>query len=112
VAQETPWLNAAAFHAQQAAEKFLKAFLVRHQIEFPKTHDVGELLDLVMQVDAPLAESLAEAVGLSPFGTVTRYPSDLPDLSLEEARRALALATRVRAAIMDSLRSYLGQAPG
>ena len=26
------------FHAQQAAEKYIKAFLVRHQIEFPKTH--------------------------------------------------------------------------
>jgi len=30
----------AAFHAQQAAEKFLKALLVRHQIPFPKTHDI------------------------------------------------------------------------
>jgi HEPN domain-containing protein len=26
------------FHAQQSAEKFIKAFLVSHQIEFPKTH--------------------------------------------------------------------------
>ncbi len=31
----------AAFHAQQAAEKFLKGFLSRHQIPFPKTHDIG-----------------------------------------------------------------------
>lgn len=29
-----------AFHAQQAAEKFLKALLVYHQIPFPKTHDL------------------------------------------------------------------------
>jgi HEPN domain-containing protein len=28
-----------AFHCQQAAEKYLKALLVRHQIEFPKTHE-------------------------------------------------------------------------
>jgi HEPN domain-containing protein len=32
----------AAFHAQQAAEKFLKAFLVRYQIAFPKTHDIPD----------------------------------------------------------------------
>lgn len=31
----------ACFHAQQAAEKFLKAFLAWHQIEFPKTHSLG-----------------------------------------------------------------------
>ena len=31
-----------AFHAQQAVEKYLKALLVRHQVYFPKTHDIGE----------------------------------------------------------------------
>ena len=32
------------FHAQQVAEKFLKEFLVCHQIPFPKTHDIQQLL--------------------------------------------------------------------
>ena len=40
---EGKYLDAIGFHAQQAAEKFLKAFLVEHQIEFPKTHNIGEL---------------------------------------------------------------------
>ena len=35
-----------AFHCQQAAEKYLKGFLVRHQVEFPKTHNVRQLLNL------------------------------------------------------------------
>ena len=39
--------EAIAFHAQQATEKFLKAYLVRHQIEFSKTHDIKRLLELV-----------------------------------------------------------------
>lgn len=108
VAHDAPWLNAVAFHAQQAAEKFLKAFLVRHQMEFPKTHALGELLDLIAKVDPALAGSLGEAVGLSPFGTATRYPGDLPNVTAEEARRALALAAMVRTSIMDSLRPYLG----
>lgn len=34
-----------AFHAQQAAEKYLKAILVWHQVYFPKTHDIGKVLD-------------------------------------------------------------------
>ena len=35
----------AAFHAQQAAEKFIKAYLVRLQVEIPKTHEIGNLLE-------------------------------------------------------------------
>jgi HEPN domain-containing protein len=46
------------FHAQQAAEKFIKAFLVRHQIEFPKTHDIVLLRRLVARVDPGLAKKL------------------------------------------------------
>jgi HEPN domain-containing protein len=30
-----------AFHCQQAVEKYLKAFLVRHQVEFPKIHNLA-----------------------------------------------------------------------
>lgn len=34
------------FHAQQAAEKYLKAYLISRQIKFPKTHDLKALLNL------------------------------------------------------------------
>ncbi|MFQ6098037.1 MAG: HEPN domain-containing protein, partial [Armatimonadota bacterium] len=37
----SPYVEVICFHAQQAAEKYLKAFLVERQIEFPKTHDLG-----------------------------------------------------------------------
>ena len=36
LAEGTGFLAAAGFHWQQAAEKFLKALLVRHQVDFPK----------------------------------------------------------------------------
>ena len=35
-----------AFHAQQAAEKALKALLVHHQVEFPRTHVIALLVNL------------------------------------------------------------------
>jgi hypothetical protein len=47
------------FHAQQAAEKFLKAFLVCYQIEFPKTHNIAQLRQLIEQREPALAERLA-----------------------------------------------------
>ena len=45
-----------AFHCQQAVEKYLKALLVRQQVEFPKTHDIRKLLGLVAEVHPDLAE--------------------------------------------------------
>ncbi|HBE42284.1 MAG TPA: hypothetical protein DDW27_13955 [Bacteroidales bacterium] len=40
------------FHAQQAVEKFLKAFLVFHNIDFPKTHDLDYLFLECKKIDA------------------------------------------------------------
>ena len=54
-----PLREALAFHCQQAAERYLKALLVRHGIEFRKTHNIGELLDFL----APAAGAAAENKG-------------------------------------------------
>jgi HEPN domain-containing protein len=98
---------AAAFHAQQAAEKFLKAFLVRHQAPFPKTHDIQKLLDLAAQFAADLKLELVSATMLTPFGVEFRYPGDqVADLAT--AREAVREAQRVRGVIRQRLQSYLG----
>ena len=105
LSQEKPILSASAFHAQQAAEKYLKAFLVQHQIEFPKTHDLDELLDLVVRVDSALAESLRDAIVLTDYGVDIRYPGDSPGITHEEARNALVLAGKVAEAILLAVSS-------
>lgn len=91
------------FHVQQAAEKYLKAYLVWHQIEFRKTHDIQELLDLVAGIDHELPEIIAESVDLTPYGVEYRYPGDYPDTTLEDAAKALDAARQVR----DEIRSRL-----
>ena len=53
-----PIRESIAFHCQQAVEKYVKAFLVRHQREFPKTHDLDLLLTLVVSVSAELSKIL------------------------------------------------------
>jgi HEPN domain-containing protein len=97
------YLFQTAFHSQQSAEKYLKAFLVWHQIEFPKTHDIGKLIALAAQVVPDLPEILAEAKNLTPFGVDYRYPGDYPEVTPEDAETALALATRVRDEIRERL---------
>lgn len=96
------------FHAQQAAEKFVKAFLVRHQIEFPKSHDMALLRQLVSQIDPWLAEKLAIADSLTPYGVEFCYPGDLPSVSRIEGEKALRAAEQTRELITKSLKSYFG----
>ncbi len=50
-ARKRPNYDAACFHAQQCAEKYLKAVLHQRRIKFPKTHDLVELMDLAVKVD-------------------------------------------------------------
>jgi HEPN domain-containing protein len=106
ISHKTSYLSAVGFHCQQAAEKFLKAWLTFNQIEFPKTHDLGALLDLVAPMDAPLADSLNEISLLNFYGVEIRYPGDMPDIEPEHAQEALELAKKVREAVLQSLPSH------
>jgi HEPN domain-containing protein len=84
-----------AFHAQQCAEKYLKALLAYEGIAFQKTHDLGVLVGLLagkVRIDL----SAEEQRRLTSYATVTRYPGDYEPVTLPEARRAVTLARRVR----------------
>lgn len=89
------------FHAQQCAEKYLKALLVFNGVDFPRTHD----LDLLMRRLPNGLRSLfrmSELTELTPHATVSRYPG-AGAVSLASARHAIASARRVRAAVRATL---------
>jgi HEPN domain-containing protein len=67
------------FHAQQAVEKFLKAFLVYHDIDFPKTHDLDFLLLECKKINYIIFD--INLGSLTDFGVSIRYPDDfyIPD---------------------------------
>ena len=104
---DEPIRESIAFHCQQTAEKYLKAFLVWRHMEFPKTHSIGRLLDLASAVAPELAASLADAVSLTPFGVEIRYPGDLPELLPGEERTAFHLAKRSREAVRAQFDQHL-----
>jgi HEPN domain-containing protein len=111
-----PTYDLVGFHAQQAAEKALKALLVRHGIRFGKTHDLGQLLEQVEPVAPGTAATLAEAEGLTTHAVGARYPGREPPLDREEAAQRLAVANAVLAHVRTLLLPYLeagrpGQSP-
>jgi len=59
--------EAIGFHAQQAVEKCLKAVLSLHQISFRKTHDLGELIDLLADSGQSVPPNADELDFLNPF---------------------------------------------
>jgi HEPN domain-containing protein len=101
----------AGFHAQQAAEKAVKAILVRHGVEFGRTHDVGALLTLTDSVAPGAADRLAAAEPLTRHAVDTRYPgSGSPDaatVSREEAARDLDTASAVVTFAREHLRPFI-----
>lgn len=85
----------AAFHAQQAAEKALKALLVQQQIDFPRTHSIGVLLALLEEAGISGVQDLIDATGLTRYAVSTRYPGEEEPVGRAEAQEAAGLATRV-----------------
>ena len=71
------------YHAQQAAEKLIKALLALHGHDYPRSHNIGLLLDLLASLSIPLPELFEAVQTLTPFGTVFRYDylplDDTPD---------------------------------
>ena len=92
------------FHAQQAAEKLLKAWIALLGFTFPLTHDLGALLDMLSESE-PDAKEFRGLIALNPFAVQFRYegigeemePLDRDSL-VEELR---LLHERVHAALQD-----------
>ena len=86
--------NAACFHAQQCAEKYLKARLQEASIPFAKTHSLPLLLNLVAGVE-PLWVALRPGLDrLNVYAVTFRYPG--ANAIKGDARQALADCTVMR----------------
>ncbi|HEY0791268.1 MAG TPA: HEPN domain-containing protein [Chthoniobacterales bacterium] len=84
--------NQVAFHAQQAAEKALKAVLVHATVEFPRTHDLHNLLTLIRDCGIFVPPGLEQLPALTRFAVESRYPGDVESVTPDEVAHAIALA--------------------
>ena len=91
-----------AYHAQQCTEKYLKAYLVFHRIDFPYTHNISRLLELCDE-KSKWPEEVYEAEELTPFAITTRYPGEDEKVTKKEAFRAIDIAAKVRQVVRKTL---------
>ena len=65
------------YHAQQCAEKSLKACLITKETDPPYTHDLVELLRLCTGHETSFSTIQPYCVSLNPYGVQVRYPNEL-----------------------------------
>jgi len=82
------------FHAQQAAEKAIKAVLVFLNIPFAKTHSIRMLIDLLPE-NYTLPEYIEEASRLTDYAVISRYPGYAEPVNEKEYHEAIYLADHV-----------------
>jgi HEPN domain-containing protein len=83
------------FHAQQAAEKAIKALLIRHRVQFPYVHDLAALLTRLEKATGDLPERIRQVERLTQFAVEARYPGTAPPVREKEYREAIELAREV-----------------
>ncbi|MCC6299294.1 MAG: HEPN domain-containing protein [Anaerolineales bacterium] len=101
-ARKRPVYDAVCFHAQQCAEKYLKAFLQEHGRDIPKIHKLLDLLKLCKEVDASLEFLVTDLKELERFSVNVRYPG--VSAEKDEAKFALKSVKAVRDFFRQRLR--------
>lgn len=98
--KNNPNYDAVCFHAQQCAEKYLKARLQEEEIPFSKIHDLGLLLNLLVHLE-PLWEPFRPTLELlTAYAVDFRYPGEIADK--EDASDALQTCREMRQAVRYS----------
>lgn len=91
------------FHAQQAVEKSLKAFLTFQQIEFPKIHELVRLLDLAIPAFPELDQFRKACAEMSGYAIDVRYPLSEIEPSRDEAIFSVDIAEEIVCLIRDKI---------
>ena len=86
---------------QQSAEKYLKAYLVRHKLEYPRRHDLVQLRNLCADSDPDFSLITDAIATLDQFGTDIRYPGI--EATPQDARQAFQALKQVRAFVRAKL---------
>ena len=91
---------------RQCAEKYLKALLVYWNVDFPRTHDLVVLFNLLQNTD-PVDLPLQDVQPLNRYSIEARYPRDWKPVEESEAKAALQMVTNVRVIVRSILHPAL-----
>lgn len=100
-ARKRPNYDAACFHAQQLAEKYIKAFLQENAFAIPYSHNLIDLMMLCGQADSSFLLLQNDLISLEGYAIRFRYPGQSADQT--EAKTAIRIAENVRQFVLSRL---------
>lgn len=83
------------FHAQQAAEKAIKAVYLSRGVAFRYTHDLDQLLSVLAHSGVEVPERVREAINLTVYAWEARYPGLGEPVTEAEWKEAVEIAEQV-----------------
>ncbi len=93
---DQPFPDMACFHAQQCAEKYLKGYLVAHDVPFRFVHDLGYLINLCSGLDPAFEDLRPAARFLNAYIATSRYPVETdPEPNIPAAQEAIRRAQQI-----------------
>jgi len=102
--EESGFYAQLCFHFQQAAEKYLKAFIIGKELPFDRVHDLVHLLKTCSAHTPEFKELKEDCIFLNTAYIETRYPVHWPtEYTRETAVEAHAAADRIARMVRDGL---------
>ena len=92
----------AAFHLQQSAEKYLKAYLEYNIIPFSKTHDIEYLLQMCAQVNVCFGK--INAGNLTDYAVDLIYPGDIYEINKKELEIASHIVFDIKQLVLSEVK--------
>jgi HEPN domain-containing protein len=89
------YLEDLCFEAQQAAEKAIKALLIKQGVAFPYVHDLARLLTVLEEAGETIPDPIRDAEGLTRYAVVTRYPGLAEPVAETQYEEAISAAEAV-----------------
>lgn len=83
------------FHLHQAVEKYLKAYIIAHELGFQRIHDLGQLIQICSHKDEAFNQYHDKILELNPFYIETRYPDFMAEVNKSQTENALKIAEQI-----------------
>ena len=96
-------LEQICYHCQQGAEKALKAVLAYNEVDIPKIHVIGKLMEACKQFDETFQMDRKIANVMTGYATLSRYPDNMNDWTEGDAK----LAIKYAGITLDMVKQYL-----
>ena len=96
MAYESRWGFSICFHLHQAAEKYLKAYIIAEELAFRKIHNLVTLLQICEESDSGFKKLSDAVIELNPYYVETRYPGFANEsVTQAQAEEALEMAEKI-----------------